>query len=243
MRRSLSISVLALAACGPTDPKQESIDARPIPDAPKSMVDAPSQQPYRHAIALDGVDDFATGEQFMTTSTSFAARLTWDDKNLYIGYAGPDLTPTTTDATTKWLFVYLDTTSGGASESETYNTQHATFPMGFAADYYVSYKCDGTLTRLRHYTGAWADTAPTPSTAQADMFLEIAVPLTSIGAATQVGIVTWMINEKQLAEGSYAGLYSDNFTDGYAANLSLAAYLQADFTSPRAPNDPANKKP
>ena len=46
-----------------------------------------------------------------------------------------------------------------------------------------------------------------------------------------------------IAEGSYAGLYATNFTDGYAANLALTAYLQADFTASRVTNDPANKKP
>ena len=42
---------------------------------------------------------------------------------------------------------------------------------------------------------------------------------------------------------AYAGLYADNFSDGYAMNLALTAYLQADFTSPRTPNDPAGKQP
>ena len=55
--------------------------------------------------------------------------------------------------------------------------------------------------------------------------------------------MTWMINEKNLAEGSYAGLYTNNFTDGYATNLALTAYLQADFLSSRTPNDAANRKP
>ena len=52
-----------------------------------------------------------------------------------------------------------------------------------------------------------------------------------------------MINEKALAEGSYAGIYKGNFTDGYAANLTLTRYLHADFTSPRVPTDPANSAP
>ncbi|HEY5927663.1 MAG TPA: hypothetical protein VIV11_38525 [Kofleriaceae bacterium] len=235
--------LLLLAACG-GDGQMMPVDARVLADAGDTRSDGSSQQPYRHAIALDGVDDFATGEQFATTSTSFAARVTWDDKNLYIGYDGPDLTPSTTDAATKWLFIYLDTTAGGQAQSELYNTQRATFPLGFAADYYVRYKCDGTFTTLeRNDSGTWNTATPTPMTAQAGMLLELAIPLSSIGAGAQVGIVTWMINEQQLVEGSYAGLYANNFTDGYAADLALTAYLQADFTSPRAPNDPANRRP
>lgn len=218
-------------------------DARAFPDG--STIDALSQQPYRHAIVLDGIDDFAAGERFTTTSATYDARIAWDNQYLYIGYAGSDLAPSATDASTKWLFVYLDTTAGGETQSMLYNTQRASFPQGFAADYYVRYKCDGTYTTLEMATGggAWQTVTPAPSTAQAGTFVELALPLSGLGAGARVGIVTWMINEKSLVEGSYAGLYSGNFTDGYAPDLALTKYLQADFTSPRSPNDPANQKP
>ena len=52
-----------------------------------------------------------------------------------------------------------------------------------------------------------------------------------------------MINEKPDFEGSFAGLYGDNFTDGYAAALPLTRYLRIDFVSPLAPNDPENRAP
>src|SRR5258708_16999430 len=93
--------LLALAACGPDGGTQNHPDARPSPDG-STHPDTSSQQPYRHAVALDGLDDFAVAEQFTTTSTSFAARITWDDKNIYVGYSGPDLAPTTSDAAQKW---------------------------------------------------------------------------------------------------------------------------------------------
>lgn len=235
--------LVLLAACGDANVDGTPADARVIPDG-SSEVDDALQEPYRHAIALDGLDDFATGDQFATTSTAFAARITWDDKNLYIGYSGPDLATTTDDAGTKWLFVYLDTTAGGVAQSELYRTQRVTFPVGFAADYYARYKVDGTLTSLkRNDGGAWNEAAPPPAAEQADTFVEMALPFTAIGATTELGIVTYMINEKDLAEGTYAGLYETNFTDGYGANLPLTAYLHADLESPRAPNDPMNRKP
>jgi len=241
--RGFGLCGFLLAACSEGGSTEKHPDARPIADA-HDQIDGSSQVPYRHAIALDGVDDFALVEQFATTSASFEARVTWDEKNIYVGYSGPDLATTTSDASTKWLFVYLDTKPGGEAQSEVYNSQRATFPSGFAADYYVRYKCDGMFTTLeRNDAGTWNTATPTPATATAGTFLEISIPLTSIGASTQVGIVTWMINEKSLVEGSFAGLYSNNFTDGYAANLALTSYLAADFTSPRGPNDPANKKP
>jgi hypothetical protein len=234
------VLVLAAAACGDDGPPART-DAR-IPDT--TML-SDSAVPYRHTIQVDGIDDFVAGESFETTSSSFAAYVTWDDANLYVGYAGPDLTPTVADAATKWLFVYLDTTAGsGETQSEEYNSQRATFPTGFTANYYVRYKVDGTLTTIEHHDGSgWTTVTPGPAVAQAGMFVELGVPLSSIGSPARLGLVTWMINEKAFDEGAFAGLYSDNFTDGYAANLALTAYLEADFASPRVPSSPDARKP
>jgi hypothetical protein len=229
-------ALLLLAACGPhaSSPK---LDGAPRPDSPPT-IDAPPDgpQPYRHTIMIDGIDDFTPAETFMTTSSpSYAARVTWDDHYLYIGYSGPDLATTTTDASTKWLFVALDVTAGGATQSLTYNTQHATFPTGFGADFYARYKCDGTFTTLERYDTAsstsWSTYAPAPQTAQSGTYLEMAISLSQLGAGSQLGVVTWMINENNNVESSYAGIFMDNFIDGYAANLQLTRYLPADFTA------------
>lgn len=230
---------LVLASCGDDGGSPVRPDARPIPDGDitdGATVDEAMGGFYRHTITLDGTDDFTAGERFDTTSASFQASVTWDDVNLYVGYSGPDLSTTVTDASTKWLFVYLDTQPGGATQSEQYNTQRATFPSGFAADYYVRYRADGTLTSVKSYDGnAWVD-AGTASAAQAGTFVELAVLRSAIGATQQMALVTWMINEKALAEGSYAGLYSDNFTDGYAMDLALTRSLAIDFMSANEPN-------
>jgi hypothetical protein len=224
-----------LAACGDGDPGKPTPDARVIPDVSTADVVA---QPYRHTITLDGVSDFTSSETLATTSATFTAYLAWDDTNLFVGYSGPDLATTTSDAAQKWLFVYLDTTAGGEAQSEMYNTQRATLPTGFTADYYARYKVDGTLTSLQqNVSGTWTTTAPAPSVAQASTFVELAIPLSSIGAGTQVGIVTYMINEKDLAEGTYAGLYSDSFVDGYATNMMITRALVADFTAAKQPAD------
>ncbi|HSD88831.1 MAG TPA: hypothetical protein VLB44_14990, partial [Kofleriaceae bacterium] len=243
MTRGVLVLLVPLAAAcgdGKTSPRP---DARAIPDA-APILDTPGQ-PYRHVIAIDGNDDFASGDTFPTTSASFLARVSWDDVNLYVGYSGPDLAVTTGDANKKWLFAYLDTTAGGETQSELYNTQRATFPAGFAADYYLRYKVDGTFSTLEHATGSgtWTTASPAPVTAQTGMFVEMSIPLSAIGAGTQLDLVSYMINEKNLAEGTYAGLYTTNFTDGYSANMQLTAYLHADFTSSRAPNDDANRRP
>lgn len=217
-------------------------DARVVPDtAPPSEA---AVQPYRHVIAVDGTDDFRNGELFATTSSTFTARLTWDDQYFYVGYEGPDLATTTSDAGQKWLFVYFDTRPGGEALSEQYNTQRAMFPSGFAADTYARYKVDGTFATLQQASnGTWTQASPAPTTATNGMFAELAIPLSAIGASTSLDVVTYMINEKALAEGTFAGLYEGNFVDGYATTMQLTAYLHADFTSANAPNDPANKRP
>ena len=236
----LALALVLLAACaGGSDVKPDARvlrDAAPMPDTPA--------QPYRHVITIDGIDDFLPKELVSTTSSAFDARITWDDENLYIAYAGPDLATSTIDADKKWLFVYLDTISGGETQSEMYNTQRATFPGTFAADYYARYKIDGTFTSLQQASnGTWLTATPAPTTGQAGTFLELSIPLAKIGAGTTLDLVTYMINEKALAEGTYAGLYGGNFTDGYATNMQLTAFLHADFTSSRTPNDAANKRP
>lgn len=215
-----------------------------------AATDAPGDgaPPYRRTIAIDGVDDFVAGEQFATTSAGYAARITWDDQHLYVGYGGPDLDPGALDTATKWLFVYVDVDPGatatGATQGQTYNTQTATFPAGFGAEYYARWKCDTTLGSIeRHDAGTWSTIATAPATAQAGTFVELAIPRSALGASTELGIVAFMINEKAQFEGSFAGLFADSFTDGYAMTLPITKYLRADLTSPRAPNDPANVAP
>jgi hypothetical protein len=145
------------------------------------------------------------------------------------------------------VFAYLDVDPGagtGAATSLAYNTQHATFPTGFGAEYYLRWKCDGTFFSLEHYDGAsWTTSATVPGAAHAGQYMEMSVPLAALGAPATLGVVTWMINEEANLEGSYAGLYAGNFTDGYAANLAITKYLVTDFGSSRVPDDPANAKP
>jgi hypothetical protein len=255
---ALAIQVVA-AACagGRADP-----DARPDttpdmrrPDAAATIDAGPPDAtppdagtlPYRHTIAIDGTNDFAAGDTFATTSAGYTAYVTWDATQLYLGYAGADLDPSAPDTGFKWVFAYLDVDPGagtGQLQSLTYNTQRATFPAGFGAEYYYRWKCDATYATLEVFTaGAWTTVSSTVPAARSGAFLEIAIPLAELGAPAAVGVATWMINEQPGLEGSFAGLYAGNFTDGYHANLALTAYLEADFASTAAPHDPLNRRP
>ena len=152
---------------------------------------------------------------------------------------------TATDAGTKWLLVYVDTDPGaatGAASAETYNSQAAAFPAGFGAEHYARWKVDGTLASLRSYgTGSWGDAAATLGAAQQQTFVELAIPRALLGASTTLGVVTFMINEKALAEGTYAGLYAGSFTDGYSPAMPVTKYLRLDLAVPEAPNAAAHE--
>jgi hypothetical protein len=235
--------VLLLAACSKGS-ATGAIDAAPI-DA-KATDSAPGV--YAHRIMIDGIDDFLSAEQFSTTSAGYDARVTWDADNLYIGYSGADLDPAAADTATKWLFVYVDVDPGlpnGALVDETYNTQGATFPAGFRADYYVRWRCDATLLTLKKFNGAaWTEEATVPPAARGGSFVEIAIPRATLGASIEkMSVVAWMINEKANVESSYGGLFTGNFVDGYAANLALTKFLKIDFAAARDPNDPMNQGP
>lgn len=229
-----SLLVLLAACAGGRSSDTSRPDAETMTTDVLVGIDGPA--PYRHTITIDGTDDFALNETLPTTSASFSAKLAWDDVNLYIGYAGPDLATSTSDAAQKWLFVYLDTTAGGETQSELYNTQRATFPTGFEADYYARYKVSGETTSLEQVTaGDWMTASPAPQVGQAGTFVELSIPLAQIAAGDSIRILTYMINEKMLAEGTYAGLFSDNFVDGYSANMIMTRAFTADFTSLFAP--------
>ncbi len=231
--------LVALGACSKGS-ATATIDGPPRDSTP---VDAGA---YSHRIMIDGMDDFLSAEQFPTTSAGYGARVSWDADNLYLGYAGADFDPAAADTTTKWLFIYIDVDPGmpnGALVNETYSSQGATFPAGFRADYYVRWRCDEMFLMLKQYNGAtWTDVTAPPAS-RAGTFVELALPRATLGASTTMNVVTWMINEKANVESSYAGLYANNFTDGYAANLALTKFLRIDFASTRDPNDAANQKP
>lgn len=235
--------LIALAACGPT-PLGPRLDSGLEPDSSSTTdaePDGPSNvEPYRHTIAIDGTDDFAAVDRFDTTSSpSFAAMVSWDATNLYLGYSGPDLDPGVGGAGTKWLFVYLDTAAGGATTSQQYNTQTAALPFG--AEHYLRHKADGTVNSLESYDGVTWATSTSPVTAQGTGYFEMSISRAALGSPTTIGLVAYMINEQNLGEATFAGLFSGNFVDGY--NPAITKYLEVELDGERVPNDPANAKP
>lgn len=217
--------------------------------------DVPADSPpdaatgYRHTISIDGTNDFTTAsERFVTTSgaaSGYYAYVTWDATNLYVGYDGGDVA---SGSATKWIFAYLDVDPGagtGATSGVKYNHQQPNFPAGFGAEYYLRWKADDTFTTLESYSaGAWSTIATsTLAHSRSGTYVEFAIPLAALGSPSTLGVITFWLNELGGGEWSYAGIYAANFTDGYyAAGIPITHYLQADFASPLAPNDPSNEK-
>ncbi len=224
-------------------------DAQPADADPLAPDAGP---PYRHTIVIDGADDFTSAESFPTTTATYGAYLTWDQDTLYLGYSGDDVSVTAPDSATKWLFAYLDTDPGngtGAHLGERYNTQQPGFPSSFGAEYYFRWKSDDTFTDLQSYAGSglWNIEAVDIDSAAAGSFFEAAIPWSALGDPTVIGVTTLMMNEKSMAEWSYAGLYATSFTDGYfdadVGPVPASHYLEIRRASSREPNDPAAERP
>lgn len=231
-----------MAACTSANLDEEPADAGESFDGNSSPDGNTGMTPYRHTITIDGIDDFSDGERFATTSQSFQASITWDATSIFLGYSGPDIESTTPDAATKWLHVYLDTQTGGTTAGETYNTQTPSFPTGFEADFYFRWKADGTLTDLKHWDGDSWEVLKTTTAERMGSFVETAVLLSDIGSPSNLSVLSFMLNEKDMAEACFAGLYADSFTDDYHMTLSPGHYLAADMASFRSPNDALNKR-
>lgn len=228
------------------DAAPHSIDASTV-DAAPTTDRAPT--PYRHAITIDGVNDFISlDESFATTSAGYGVHVAWDDANLYLAYDGADIA--SADAN-RWVQFFFDVDPGGATGAlvgEQYNTQQPGMPSGFGAEYYFRWRASNDFQDLQSFASdVWSDTGVTPTTFQSGTFVETAIPLTAFGTPATLGVTSLMINETPGSEGAYAGLYPDSFTDGYydatTAAIPLGAYLLVDFASPDSPNDPAHQKP
>lgn len=231
---------------GPTADGGLSPDATPAPDAAADDDAAPA--PYRHTVVIDGANDFSEAhDAFATTSASYAAYVSWDDTHVYVGYQGGDIG---SGDGKRWLMVYFDRDPGastGAAVGERYNTQQPGFPTGFGAEYYFRWKASNDFQDVQAFAAdTWSDTGVVPSTYQSGTFVETAIPRAALGDPAALGVVALMLNETDLAEGAYAGLYADAFTDDYydadIAPIPIAAYLRVDFASSAPPNAAANQR-
>ena len=197
--------------------------------------------PYSHTLVVDGTNDFLAGEAFSTTSAAFTAFVTWDATNLYLGYRGPDLSGT---SPTEWVLFYFDNGSGnGAATGQIYNTQAPAFPIGLRPTHYLRWKIDGTFSSVEGYSGGVWSTVGAVTAARAQDLVELSIPWSLLGDPASVLLTSFLLNEVAFGEASFAGLYADNFSDGYHAQIPITRWLAIDRASPLNPNDPARARP
>lgn len=200
--------------------------------------------PYRHPIAIDGTNDFATADRIGTTTTGFDAWVSWDEAALYVGYAGSDLGAAA--GPTKWVIFYVDVDPGsanGATKTETYGTQQHVLPSGFAADVYFALKTDESFQQLKRWSGsAWTTTTGGVTwkrTASAG-YLEVKIPFAALTTTpSKLGLVSFMLNEDPSGPWTWAGLWSGSFVDGNSpasAPKTIGNWLSIDLSSSAAPS-------
>jgi hypothetical protein len=258
---TLGAGLLAGAAC---DPRLDIVSTAGDGDAglETSTTDAPVTQPVAEAgpvdeagpteagteagpigHVVDGINDFAPGEKFDTTSTakdaSYHAYAAWDAKNLYFGMDGSDVSASVSNAANKWVMLYIGRDAvAGTTTGLPYNgtVQQPTLP--FAASIHLRWKVSGVYTNVQQWNAAmtkWADAPLVPLTVfRQGTFVEMSISRASIGAPSKIQLVMNMLIENG-NDFTYAGVPSTAFVDGIDPDFTH--YFEVDLTDlAKAPN-------
>jgi hypothetical protein len=258
---ALGAAVLAGAAC---DPKLDIVSTAGDGGAglETSTIDAPVTRPVAEAgptdeagsteagaeagptgHVVDGINDFAPGEKFDTTSTakdpSYHAYAAWDAKNLYFGMEGSDVSASVSNAANKWVMLYIGRDAvAGTTTGLPYNgtVQQPTLP--FAASIHLRWKVSGVYTNVQQWNAAmtkWEDAPLVPLTVfRQGTFVEMSISRASIGAPSKIQLVMNMLIENG-NDFTYAGVPSTAFVDGIDPDFTH--YFEVDLTDlAKAPN-------
>jgi hypothetical protein len=238
-------AMLAGAACDPkldivTTPGDAGLEASPLTDAPATAPPAEAAPPEEAGPSeagteagpgtghvVDGVNDFAPGEKFATTSTavdaSYHAYAAWDAKNIYFGMEGNDVPANTANAVNKWVMMYIGRdAAAGSTTGLPYDTagdvQQPTLP--FPASIHLRWKVSGDYTNVQQWNAAmtkWEDAPLVPLTVfRQGSFVEMAVSRAALGSPTKIQLVMNMLIEGSASvhdDFTYAGVPSNAFTD------------------------------
>jgi hypothetical protein len=194
---------------------------------------------------VDGINDFAAGEKFDTTSTlidpSYHAYVAWDAKNVFFGMEGNDISATVANAVNKWVIIYIGRDAlPGSTTGLPYNgtVQQPTLP--FSASINLRWKVSGEYTNVQRWNGAtWEDTSAVspaiPLTVfRQSKFVEMSVPRGSLGSPSRIQVVMNMLIENG-SDFTYAGVPSTTFTDKIDPDFSK--FFDFDLTDlAKAPN-------
>lgn len=188
--------------------------------------------PYSHTIQINGQNDFLAGETFQATSGGFRGFITWDANFLYFGMDNGDVN---SHSSTKWVLIYLSGPGASTTTGQVYNTQQPGLP--FPAKYHIRWKADNSFTNTMVWSGSsWVDAGWSwaGNAFQSGNYVEFRVPRSLIGSPTGVNVHMSMINEQPFAEGTYSGVPSTSFFDGY--DRDYGKYFHFNLLSPNAPS-------
>src|SRR4029079_16456912 len=195
--------------------------------------------------AIDGTNDFAAGEKFVTSSPLYDGYVAWDDKKVYFGMSGADIGTT---SLSRWVLIYVDGNPGNAGTAVGIGydcgggcaVQKANLP--FNAGYHLRWKLDGMYSNLQKWSGtAWVDAATINTFDRKGTFWEVSLTRALLGSPAKLKFHMTMLIEAAGAEWTYAGVPSTSFTDGKAA-ASFTKYYEFDLADQiKAPNTYAPK--
>lgn len=256
---TLGAAFLAGAAC---DPKLDIVSTPGDAALETSTTDAPVTQPVVEAgptdeagpteagaeagptgHVVDGINDFAAGETFDTTSTakdaSYHAYAAWDAKNLYFGMEGSDVSASVSNAANKWVMLYIGRDAvAGTTTGLPYNgtVQQPTLP--FAASIHLRWKVTGLFTEVQEWDVASSTWKPNSLIAltvfRQGTFVEMSVSRASLGAPSKIQLVMNMLIENG-NDFTYAGVPSTAFVD--SIDPDFTHYFELDLTDlSKAPN-------
>ncbi len=196
---------------------------------------------------IDGVNDFAAGEKFTTSSASpaYDGYIAWDDTNVFFGMSGADIGG---GSSSKWVLIYVDGSPGnsGTTQGLSYDcsgscaSQQASLP--FSAGYHLRWKADETYTNLQKWDGAaWVSVGPIGTVSRKATFMELSITRAALGKPTKLKVHMNMLIEEPGAEWTYAGVPSTSFTDGKAP-AAFGRFFEFDLADrAKAPNSYAVK--
>ncbi len=186
---------------------------------------------YRHTITIDGGNDFTQEEELSSSTMGYKGYVTWDSNYLYLGFSGPDISSA---SITRWWLIYIGG-SAGTTAGMTYTTQGPTLP--FNARWHVRWRMDNGYTNAREYNGSvWTDvgSALIDLIARTGTFIEMRIPMSSVGNPASIQLHMCLINEAASSEWSYASVPSTSFVDSLDPNYT--SYFEFTPASGLAPN-------
>jgi hypothetical protein len=190
---------------------------------------------YFHTIEIDGINDFAADETFLSSTLGHVGYIAWDADYLYLGMNSPDLAGN--DPQT-WFVAYL----GGVPGSDAgvlYNTQQPLLP--FDARWHLRWKASDDFGGALEWTGAsWLDPgfgpiAGSDDVASSGSFVELRVAWAELDAPELIEVHLGMLREQEFAEASWAAVPAGSHVDSY--DPDYGSYYQFDRHGSTVPGD------